>query len=420
MHRGTSIVLYNWGHLGGSDSNLGDKIMFTALLGHLLKRISGILVVFTTDSQYTRRSIINLIKKISTGKEEIKTVIRIRKFPVLNLADYIQLIKEIRRAKIIVIGGGEIIYDKSSYMYSFFNLYPAMFNSTIFLGVGATESEFWFLTKLIIHLIKKNIKLIITRDSKSKMTFKRFYNNKIPIIAGTDIAFSYLSLFNDEKSFPKNIDINRKGKIVCIFPRIPFPKAEYSILNFLPFKYRLKFSKKEITEILIKYSKVLLTLLKGIDNIKKIILIPSNNYLGIDTLITNIIERILKKKYEVKNLQSVPEPNEIIHIMKRANLIISSTYHGTILSALLGKPAIALSYSTKVNVFCRMVGYPFIDIRRIRQDEYNEVKNLIFKKPKKEKVRKLIKRSEKMIHIIRNHIIRNILKGDHTQKQISY
>ena len=118
------IVLCSWGQIEGNNSNMGDKLIFETQL-ELLRNHHENPSIFcmSGDPAYTK----------STYSVEAANPFTVRGF--------FTFIRYIRSCDLVIIGGGELIQDKSSQMYLLFNLFPVWIaklfrKKCIALGIG--------------------------------------------------------------------------------------------------------------------------------------------------------------------------------------------------------------------------------------------------------------------------------------------
>lgn len=353
------ITLYNWGHLGGIEGNLGDKAMLETQLYYLSSYNFKKINIFSTDIVYSKN---RLLKFCDLSR------INILRFPLLNPHSFLKAIQVIKSSDILVVGGGEIIYDESSRIYSVLNLYPCLFNKAILFGVGATENNYTKTTELLLDLISKNITGIYTRDAKSSSVFSKFFDKEL-IHNGADIVFAHPYL-NSPKHVPRN-------NTVVIIPRLPYSKSKIGAVNFLPFKLRRYFSgRKEHELIKIKYFKTITDIVNYLINekkIKNIIIVPFSTKMGIDDTISLELKNYLIKRVGCNiKINKIKEIDDLIKILSSSSFSIPSTYHGVITSAACFVGSFAVSYSNKVNEICKNLSIEYIDIRDSQNiREYN-------------------------------------------------
>ena len=70
------LTLYNWGHLGGGEANLGDKAMLETQLYYLSNYNLGKINIFSTDEAYSRHRLQRFLNCDLTS-------IRILPFPLI-------------------------------------------------------------------------------------------------------------------------------------------------------------------------------------------------------------------------------------------------------------------------------------------------------------------------------------------------
>ncbi len=351
------VTLYNWGHLGGQEGNFGDKAMLETQLYYLSRCGFDKINIFSTDIGYT----INRIQKFlhcDLGN------INILEFPLTNPYHLLKAIKIIKNSDILIVGGGEIIYDESSRIYSVLNLYPCYFNRYILFGVGATEDKYAGTTEFLLSLVSKNLVNVFARDTKSGVIFARYFDKK-KIYNGTDIVFAhpYLCKMRSDTTYNTSIE-----DTVIIIPRIHFPKSKIGIINFLPFKIRKYFSGIQEYELIKKkYFETIYGIVNYLTNekkIKNIIIVPFSTKIGMDDIISLELKDYLKKRSDLNiDINKIKEVEDLTKILSSSCYSIPSTYHGVIMSAMCNVRIFAVSYSNKVNEICQNLSIEYIDIR---------------------------------------------------------
>lgn len=362
------VTLYNWGHLGGQEGNFGDKAMLETQLYYLSRCGFDKINIFSTDIGYT----INRIQKfLSCDLNNVNVL----KFPLTNPYHFLKAIKIIKNSDILIVGGGEIIYDESSRIYSILNLYPCYFNRYILFGVGATEDKYANITEFLLSLISKNLVKVFTRDIRSGAIFARYFDKK-KIYDGTDIVFVHPYLCNLRSGMMYNTS---REDTVIIIPRIHFPKSKIEIINFLPFKIRKYFSGiKEYELIKKKYFETIADIVNYLINekkIKNVVIVPFSTKIGMDDIISLELEDYLNKKIDLNIcISKTKEIEDFIKILSSSYYSIPSTYHGVITSAMCNTRTFAVSYSNKVNEICQNLSVEYVDIRNnsiINEHKYN-------------------------------------------------
>lgn len=358
------LTLYNWGHLGGAEGNLGDKAMLETQLYHLSSHNFEKINIFSTDIEYTKN-------RISKFLNCDLNRINILRFPLINPYNFFKTIRLMKNSDVLIIGGGEIIYDESSRVYSILNLYPCLFTKAILFGVGATENSYTKTTELLLDLISKNILQVFTRDEKSSVILSKFFDKK-SIYSGTDIVFAHPYLNN-----VRNISRN---DTVAIIPRLPYSKSKIGVINYIPFKIRRYFfGRKEHGLIKEKYFKIITDMINYLiseNKIKNIVIIPFSTKMGIDDSISSdlkkyLIERVNLGENDIE-IKKIKEIDDLIEILSSVSFSIPSTYHGVITSVLCHVKSFAVSYSNKVNEICKDMSIEYIDIRDRDIDKYED------------------------------------------------
>jgi polysaccharide pyruvyl transferase WcaK-like protein len=414
---GMQVTFYNWGHLGGNRANLGDRIMWEVLvskvISNILRESDSIVSLFSTDISYTIERLRYILRR-----PEIYQRVYVNPFPLMNPYDFIRLARITKRSDALVIGGGELIYDATTYIYSLYTLYPALFNkNTVFIGVGFAEENLIPTTRAIVSRIDKNVRLIIVRDKESFNNFKKYFKNS-QVIQGVDIAYSYLdSVLDSFKQHYSDMDEMQ----LCIFPRIVFPKSCISIINYLPFEYKRYAVLHEFEKRSLFYAymmqMVVRKLLDGGATIKAITLIPSNFNNKADLMLCKRTVHLLEKSFgtrlEIRMLHKY-KLEDVVSLLAKCKYVIASTYHGALLASLVSLhfplKMLVLSYAKKVNELCRELGITYIDMREITAVKHlrNVLEKLEFSKPDQVKIRSNVSLSNQILELLVKEIFAGV------------
>jgi polysaccharide pyruvyl transferase WcaK-like protein len=76
----------------------------------------------------------------------------------------------------------------------------------------------------------------------------------------------------------------------------------------------------------------------------------------IEDLQKEVLKRCLKIEYDYLSVNRLTEVSELIRQLSMVDIIIASRLHGVLLSALMKKPVLALSYNPKVNSLMKDIG----------------------------------------------------------------
>jgi polysaccharide pyruvyl transferase WcaK-like protein len=392
---------------------LGDRMMWEVLvsrvIGNILHESESTINLFSTDISYTIEQVQRILRRLDVYRR-----VCVNPFPLMNPYDFLRLIRIVKRSDTLVIGGGELIYDVATYIYSLYNLYPALFNkNTVFIGVGFVEEDLIPTTKAVISAIDKNVRLIIARDEESFKNFKVYFKNA-QVMQGVDIAYSYLDPISD--SFKQHYSDTCETHL-CIFPRIAFPKSRISVVNYLPFEYKRHMVLHEFEKRVLFYAYMIRMAVRNLLDegvaIKVITIIPSNLNNKADLIICKKAAHLLEKSFgtqlKIRILHRY-EPEVIASLIANCGYVIASTYHAILLASLVSLhfplKIFVLSYAKKVNELCRELSTTYIDMKGV-----TDIKNLRsvreklkFSRPDQVKIRHNISLSNKILKLLVNEI----------------
>jgi len=320
--------IFLWGYYGSG--NIGDNI----LLDIIVKQIKSILpnvkiTINCRDKQMISNLPINVISFSPSSKNKFLYFISLLKFYV----------KILQSNDIIIFGGGTQIYDNSKYQWkSIFVTASVLFiNKLIYrkkvihygVGIGSINTKLGkFFTKLII----KYSDFFIVRDKQSYEKLLELNAQKQKLLKSRDLAYSLLKTLNfDIFNYKKNINDNNKANI------------GFSLFEYYKYTEIDNDKNRKLTSTLIE-------VLKKLDETKKY-----NIYLfAFQKKYGNKDEEFLKSiinNIGSKNITLVPYQNDYkytIDKLKSMDVCIGMRYHFLVLSLMLKKPTLALSYANKV------------------------------------------------------------------------
>ncbi len=368
------ILFANHAQFEGRYTNLGDWAIFEEMID-----------MFHDD-------IIN--KKVEIIVPSSDTVFTMNHYPVTafqrgGIRGIWNTLKWIIKSDVIVIGGGEIVQDKSSLIYIPYQLIRPLIGKVLSkklfgyaIGVGEKE-EISFIGKYQAKFVLNLFDIITVRDEKSYLVLTEYLQVKNPqIVLTADPA------------------LNLKAKYVAMDMTPPFFVVSVRSVyhrnhNILPFSIRKKMGlmQKQYYAEIERFKADIAKLIDGLVdeygyNVKFL-----NTYVGKsmsaadDKFTADIINRI--DKSHIQNVSTIDlslKPAEIKYILGQAQFIITVPLHPLILGASENVPVFALAYASKNKSFMKQIHHPEhiypvesigqkINVNKIQKDIRNVIKN---------------------------------------------
>jgi polysaccharide pyruvyl transferase WcaK-like protein len=342
---GPNLLLWNFSQVEGKDSNLGDRAIFLRMVQNIDRAYQGKCSFLTLSSSPSYTQSLGVIAYPLTLRGILKAV---------NAAD------------VIVLGGGELIQDKTSRAYLFANLYLAFL--ALFFGkhfccyaIGVSERE--ELSKIggwITRLLLNKAVFITVRDQRSKERLDEIGVNRPPIHTTADEVLTGLPgqemvISPSEKS---TMQISTSNYVI-ISPRKKVQRG----FSILPLGL-LKNSKPKYTsqenqgEMLAENLSIFINdFVKATGaNIIFMPFYPEGKYSQGDLEFSKKVASHLSEKvdYRILDPRDMTYP-EIADIFSNAELVIGMNLHSIIIATVKGTPAIAISYGSKITNFMSQI-----------------------------------------------------------------
>ncbi len=293
------------------------------------------------------KATINLLNKVYDSPEitaityNVKNTMENHRINGISRNKYFEILKGIKRADIIVGGGGSMLQNVTSnrsliYYLAILSLSKFLGKKVVLLGNGIGPLRGNFYINLTTKILRK-LDAIVLRDEDSYNLLKSF--NLENIYLGNDLVFS-LDMDKSKDEEDKKI-----------------------VFNLRKWFYNENF---------------ILTMEKFIEYLVNegfhVSLIPFQR--GNDDIILRRIERSLNS-HRVKLLDNLSY-KELMAEIASSKLFLGMRLHGLIFSSILEKPFIGLSYDPKVSIFSKKLGQVcFEDLNNITLDslikEFNRV-----------------------------------------------
>lgn len=345
------IFLSNHGQLAGIKSNLGEKAIFAQMLREIRKYSPNVKIsVLSSSPSYTR-------EKYGVDTVPLGGIIK----------GVISSLKPIMKCDILIVGGGELIQDKSSLAVIPYNLMRSVIaklfrKKVVAYAVGIGEDdEITNFGKFLTKLVMNHFDLITVRDTKSKGMLFKLGITKPKIFEAADAANTLP--IPSRKRTKEILEIEGitdvKKPIVAFSMRSVFHRTH----NLLPFSYRKKFGLLpknyfiNITDFKEKIAKAADFIIEKYN--VNIIFVPS--YKGEklsardDEFSKEIIELIKNKNHTIL-IKKDYTPEEIKGLFSVAEFIIAVPLHSLILGGSANVPLIDINYASKGRAYMEQIG----------------------------------------------------------------
>lgn len=339
MDKKVKIFFANHAQFEAQRTNLGDWAIFEQMIGKLEKYIKeGRVEVYvpTSDVNYTK---------------EHYPVIPFKRGGIAGVFNTLAIIK---KSDIVIIGGGEIVQDKSSIVYIPYQLIrpfiAKLFKKKLFgyaIGIGQKDEISKF-GKIISSFVLNKFDIITVRDRKSLEVLKNFLNvNKPQIYLTADPAINLQA---------KKNKFDLKGDVITVSIRSVFHRNH----NLLPFSIRkkLKIVSKQYYEEIEIFKDTLARIITKLVKKNDFEILFLNTYTGKqmsaedDIFTKDVINRLPKDILD--SIHVIPPnytPSQIKYCLGFSKLIMSVPLHPIILGASEEVPSISLSYASKMDSF---------------------------------------------------------------------
>jgi len=261
----------------------------------------------------------------------------------VSRSKYIDIIKSIRKSDLVIGGGGSLIQDvtssKSLYYYLGLIALSKIFGKKVlflFSGFGPVSGSF---NRILTKFILNHVDYIVLRDKMSEK-FLRDLNIKIPFKTAADAAFLAKDINLECENFKKTNE-----KTVGI-----------SLRKWYDDELVLKEIKKIVYYLIKKDYKVKLIPMKFPDDyefIKKLDILDMEEVSIVDTYL---------------------DFDSLCGVIKNCRFLIGMRLHSLILSALVEKPMIGISYDPKIDGF----------LTSVKQINHGPVESIDFEKMKRD------------------------------------
>jgi len=326
-------------------TNLGEKAIFEEALSRFKKH--------TPNAE---------IKVLSSNPQKTESAYQIKAIKLGGFINFLKSIIEVAKSDYIIVGGGELIQDKSSLFLQPYLLFRPFIGwlfgkKLIAQGVGIGESdEITKFGKWQAKFILNRFKIITLRDRKSLSMLKALKITKPRSYVAADIA-NTLNKPEDGKiaGILKMHGIKENEKIAVLSMRSVYHRSH----NLLPFNIRKKLgllSKKYFAEI--EHFKK--TIAQTADYINRqyglrIVFVPAytgSNFSAFDDIFSKEIMKYVKCDSVCISENSC---GNIKGILSKAEFVIAVPLHALILAGSENVPVIAISYASKHRAYMEQI-----------------------------------------------------------------
>ena len=338
------IIISGWyGH-----NNTGDEAILTSILSSFRNRIPNVDIIILSNSP----------QKVSK-QHDVDAI----PYSPIGLR---KLLKELRNADLFILGGGNILQDRTSIFNLIFYLsqltLAKLMNKPIFfyaLGVGPIDTS---PGRILTRIIVNKVDIISVRDEESKEQLIELGITNPPIYVTADPAVTLLPISPKENIFKSQ---KNKRPYIAICVRHWF-NLKYNIPTKYIFKYNLWFSKEKIKfenfkKIIVQIADYLVDTLDA-----ELFFIPF--FYDRDDKLNTDIASMVNNKNKVNLIPSNYTPQEIMYIIGQMDLVIGMRLHSLILASAMNVPVVGITYQPKVRVFLQMIGQ---ESRAIGIDDVN-------------------------------------------------
>jgi polysaccharide pyruvyl transferase WcaK-like protein len=350
--RARRIFFASPGQLEAERTNLGDRAIFGEMV-RCLKALAPDLeiTVLSSDPEYTER--LYDVRAVSPG----------------TTAGVLASLRHIWRSDVVVVGGGELVQDRSSLLYTPYNLFrPALaklLNKRVVayaIGIG-DESEMTFVARLCAPLVLDRFDLVMLRDPKSLDVLRRLGVRR-PVLALTADAAITIEPAGEDRVREILAAIgtpiaDSPGGFVCLSMRSVYHRN----FNLLPFSYRKRWGlvsrsyERRVDEFKTHLARLADHAVEQFGC--AVLFLPAYvgaQYSALDDRFTMEIRERMRHADRSRVLDPTLMPTEIAGVLARAELLVAVPLHALILGGSVGTPLVDINYASKARAYMRMVG----------------------------------------------------------------
>jgi polysaccharide pyruvyl transferase WcaK-like protein len=323
-----SVFTASWGQLHGRKSNMGDIIIFEAVIDILRALLPGNhIYCYSSDPEYTDPRY------------------RVRSSNPLTASGLLKTIRNIYRSNIVLLGGGELVQTRSSFLYLVANLAPGLLSwifrkKCLAIGAGiADEQEISRFGKYISRFVLNRIDSIGVREQSSYENALAIGIKREKLVLTADLAFHFAGL-------KRSTTTSTGAPTILLSPR--FTKKRNGA--FLPAWIKRKLGAKGHEEDFQASAMWFADLLKALCRSHRVIILPV--YQGSDTsseddLFALTIFEAAGMPGNVNVYDGPMTAASIRDLMAAIDAAVAVPLHAITMAAAAQKPVIALPYASK-------------------------------------------------------------------------
>lgn len=340
-----TIFFANHAQFEGRYTNLGDWAIFEHMIEELspyIEKKEVEVIVPSADVEFTMNN-----------------------YPVLafnrkGIAGFFRTIKYIIKSDVVVIGGGEIVQDRSSLVYIPYQLYRPfigkLFSKKLFgyaIGVGEANEISW-LGKIQARLVLNSFDVITVRDKKSLNVLRDYIKvNRPKIYLTADPALN----LQPQKAI--NAQLYEKDFFV-----VSVRSVYHRNHNILPFSIRKKMGliPKEYYKEIDIFQQEVAEIIKLLAKEFQMPVYFLNTYVGkemsaSDDKFTSEVVNKISTNGEVKMhlIDMDNTPSQIKYILGKSKFVFTVPLHPLILAASQYVPVFSMSYASKNKSFMEQI-----------------------------------------------------------------
>jgi polysaccharide pyruvyl transferase WcaK-like protein len=346
----SGIVIWSNGQLEGERSNLGDRSIFSSML-ESIRRVAHEPVIAV----------------LSTTPDNTGSRYAVHAANVFGVRGLLAVLSATASTDLLLLGGGELVQDKSSRLYLLFNLLPALFarcfgRKVMCYAIGVADlSEISRLGRLLARFTLNRVHVITTRDRDSLENLRKLHVTK-PLMRQTADASLMLQPADDEHVkmalSEEGVCLSQEGLIVIsvrnVFNRTRglLPASIRRRLR-IPVPRRIQEQTRQFQSTIARLADALIDR----HNVS-VLFLPAYNGTGFslnDRTFSGEIVGMMQNRARAKVLQGEHDPRTIIGIIGRADMLIGTPLHSLILALIANTPMVALGYASKVRYFMSQI-----------------------------------------------------------------
>lgn len=334
MNRPIRLVLSN----SYGTTNVGDQAILVSMIDALKKRLPNVRIdVLSRWPEKTRRR--------HPGVKAIRSGV---------FRGFFDTCRSIRKADVLIVGGGGLIQDASSFANLIFHLsrliLARLFRTPFVgcgLGVGPIESKFG---RWLTGAVLKHARSMFVRDKPSAKFLQEIGIDNVPVIVTADFVLGMDFPEEPEKEEVYQKILKLKQEASCLIGLSLHPKyGKHKLLrSWICRSYRMPF----FSRLLDNVARAIDELIEKLDaHIVFVSMHPEQD----DPLFVEVQDR-MQNRDRITLLSGALDPKVIMATVGLVDLLIGMRHHSVIFAARSCVPIVALGYDPKVAGLCALLG----------------------------------------------------------------